>query len=238
LLAESPQRALSFELRVKPDEVVMKLAAGNTVGLEPAAVLRELDDLLAIGADDIISVEVSTGDSLLRGTGLERPSVFAAYYRPLAANLVTLQHNTTERLLMPDFLEMRPSEFRAVSDYAAIYAGDARVWTWTGLTQTAPADPHALEDFKNLLRRLKTEAGRIVVMELPTIMMAAISYTIQRPLVSTYHSQSLPPDLNIENIQAGDLVELKPGYDDRVTTAALAEWTPGDEKSLFASDPA
>lgn len=228
LLLDAPHRVLNFELRFKQGEgAEAKVQMGHVDGRNPEAVCDELEALLSIRESDVISVETGTGDPLLRAHGTVLPSALEAVYLPVARQLTLLQAHTAPALVMPSIAEITDSQFRHLSLLATIYSGVPHRWNWTELRFQVPEDDTEAESITTVVIDAVAGRGTIVQVETPVFTLGNRTYTIDHPLASTPHSVQLEPGVDPAILRGGDSFRLIPGSDDAVTTAKIADWTPG-----------
>lgn len=224
LVAETPERSLHLELRFKQGEDADgKVQVGDADGLNPEAVRDELETLLRFQADDMLSVETANGESLVRAYGTATPTALEAIYLPVAQHLTQLQAYTASVLVMPSIREITDSQFRYLSRLASIYSGTAHTWTWTDATLQLPEDITETERIKQAI----TGNQLLVRVEAPVFQLGNRTYTIDHPLASTTHSLQVESGTGPTSFRPGDLLRIVPGDDASVTTAKIADWTPG-----------
>lgn len=238
LLAETPNKVLSFDFRLKLDEAPkVDVTLGNVEGLDPANVKRELDNFLAIEETDTFVIELDTGVPMLRGTGMRLPTGMSGAFRPVAAGLMTLQANTSQQLTMPNVWEIETGQFENFLAYVSIYEGKPKQWEWSERRLHAPDNPDEIEQFKSQLRKVSAGDVKPVLIQRPTIWLASSAYLIEHATATTPYSIAPIPASDIEKIQPGDVVLLKPGTDRRITTAAVDGW-PEEDVSFLPVAPA
>ena len=228
LVLDTPDRALSFELRFKQGQAAdAKAQMGNVDGRNPEAVRDELETLLSISAGDVISVETGNGQSLIRAHGTALPTALEALHLPVARHLTQLQTHTASMLVMPSIAEISDSQFRYLSLLASIYGGTAHRWAWTEITLQMPEDDAKAERFREVAVNAVAGTHTLVRVEAPVFQLGSRMYTIDHPLASTAHSVQLEPGVNPATLRPGDALRLIPGADAGVTTAMIVDWTPG-----------
>lgn len=230
VIAETPRRVLRFEMRSKGANQDPTFAGtlGDVDGLDPVQVLDEANLLLTVEATDTFALELQNGMRILGGSGLGLPSALDEYFRPVASALANLQASTTQTLIMPDVQQVTLGQLRALERYQAIYGGTAEEWTWSQASLTVPTDPTDAAIFLGEQLPGMLEGRWVpVVVEQPLVSLADRAFLVERPLVTTRRSFRLAPGVDLATLQPGDTVPLIPGDDDRVTTAAVVDWTPG-----------
>lgn len=228
LVADTPERALNFELRFKQGEDASARAhTGNVDGRNPEAVRDELETLLRINEGDVISVETGNGQSLIRAHGTVLPTALEAIHLPVAQHLVRLQAHTAAVLVMPSTEEITDGQFRYLSLLASIYGGTAHRWNWTEVTLKFPQDAAEAARIKQVAVSSAAGGHTIVKVEAPVFQLGNRTYTIDHPLASTTHSVQLEPGIDPATLHPGDTFRLIPGDDASVTTAKIVDWTPG-----------
>lgn len=228
LVAETPERAVSFELRIKQDEVAEAAAQmGDVDGRNPEAVRDELERLLSISDGDVISIEIGNGQSLIRVHGTILPTVLETICLPVTQHLVGLQTHTDSVLVLPSIAEITDGQFRYLSLLASIYGGNAHLWDWKEVVLQVPEDAAEAARIKELAAG--TAAGRqiLIKVEAPAFQLGNRTYAIDHPLVSTAHSAQVEPGVEPALLRPGDIFRLIPGDDTGVTTAKVVDWTPG-----------
>ncbi|AXK47035.1 hypothetical protein [Brachybacterium saurashtrense] len=227
LVADTPERALNFELRFKQGEDTdAKVQMGNVDGRNPEAVRDELETLLSISEGDVISVETSNGQSLIRTHGTVLPTALEAIHLPVAQHLVQLQAHTAAVLVMPSIEEITDGQFRYLSLLASIYGGTAHRWNWAEVTLRVPEDPAEALRIKEVAANVAS-GGHLVKVEEPVFQLGNRTYTIDHPLASTAHSVQFEAGIDPAALHPGDTFRLIPGADAGVTTAKIVDWTPG-----------
>lgn len=227
LVADTPERALNFELRFKEGEdAEARAQMGNVDGRNPEAVRDELETLLRISEGDVISVETGNGQSLIRAHGTVLPTALEAIHLPVAQHLVQLQAHTAAVLVMPSIEEITDGQFRYLSLLASIYGGTAHRWNWTEVSLQVPEDPAEAARIKEVAVSV-VAGGHLVKVEAPVFQLGNRTYTIDHPLASTAHSVQHEPGIDPAALRPGDTFRLIPGADAGVTTAKIVDWTPG-----------
>lgn len=193
-------------------------------GLDAAAVLREIDELLSVAKDDSVRLELGNGDELACGTGMGHAPFLSEFYRPVAQALVALQESTREALLMPDMGEIQAGQLDGLQELVSLY--QAPVITHWKETRLHMPDGQEAEKVRAGLRRI-AEGGVQVAFAYPELELGNRRIVMARPLVSTQHSCRIQQELDIDSLKAGDEVVLVPDGDSRVTTAPLADWSRG-----------
>jgi hypothetical protein len=228
IIADTPERALTFELRSKQGEDAdTKAQIGNVDGRNPEAVRDELETLLSISAGDVIAVETGNGQSLIRAHGTVLPTALEAIHLPVARHLTQLQAHTASMLVMPSIAEITDSQFRYLSLLASIYCGTAHRWAWTEVTLQIPDDTAEAERITEVAVNAIAGGYSLVKVEAPVFQLGNRTYTIDHPLASTAHSVQLEPGVDPAALRPGDTFRFIPGADDLVTTAKIVDWTPG-----------
>lgn len=234
LVVETPQKVLHLEMRSKGTgpEPSFVGTMGDVRGLDPGLVLHEIEQLQSVKESDTFALELTNGLKLLSGGGFGLPSAMSEYFEPIARGLVSLQASTTETLLMPDVMAVTVGQFRKFAELVSIYDGEPHVWTWERLSWTAPDTAAHMPAFREEMRKLIEGAHMPVVIERPEIHLADACFQIERPIVTTRSSFRLDPDVEIARIRPGDLGTIVPADDNRATTAAVVDWTPGSTDRL------
>tara|TARA_R110002051_G_scaffold325547_1_gene428767 strand:+ start:19159 stop:20907 length:1749 start_codon:yes stop_codon:yes gene_type:complete len=233
LVIESTHKTLRMDFRSKSEGTPeVGFEVGDVEGLVPADVLREVDDFQSIGQSDTFVIEIEGGAVLLSGTGMVAATVIEDFYRPVAASLTSLQSSTVDSLLMPRVLDIQMGQFETLKRYVSVYGGEARVWTWEESTAQVPEDPAQAENFKIQLRRLIEGEVVSTKIERPLLKLADSEYRIQRPIVTTQHSLRVLPELDIDSLLPGQTVQVFPGEDNRVTIAAVVDWSPDNDVNM------
>lgn len=207
-----------------------KVEMGDVDGRNPEAVRDELETLLGISADDVISVETGSGQSLLRAHGVALPTALEAMYLPVARHLTQLQAYTAPTLLMPSIADITDSQFRYLSLLASIYGGTAHHWDWTQVTLQLPDEDAEAAHVKDIAAKAHAGTGTLVKAESPVFQLGNRTCTIDHPLASTAHSIQLEPGVDPAALRPGDTFRLIPSDDVGVTTAKIVDWTPGTIK--------
>lgn len=146
LIADTPERALNFELRFKRQQgVEATVQMGDVEGRNPEAVHDELETLALIRADDVLSVEVGSGQPLILATNTALPSALESLHLPIARYLAQLQGHTASTLLMPSVPDVTDRQLRYLLLLASIYSGTAHEGTWNEITFHVPEDPTEAE---------------------------------------------------------------------------------------------
>ncbi|CCQ46232.1 hypothetical protein ARTSIC4J27_2192 [Pseudarthrobacter siccitolerans] len=228
LVLDTPERSLTFELRFKQGESAeAKVQMGNVEGRNPESVCDELEELLGICESDVVSVETDAGNALLGAHGAVLPSALEALYLPVARHLTLLQAHTAPALVMPSIAEITDGQFRHLSLLATIYGGDPHCWRWTELKFQVPEDDTEAAFIRTVVIDAIAGRGTMVQVETPVFPLGNRTYTIDHPLASTTHSVQLESGVDPATLLPGDTFRLVPGTDDTVTTAKVADWTPG-----------
>lgn len=228
LVADTPERALNFELRFKQGEDAdAKAQMGSVDGRNPEAVRDELETLLRISEGDVISMETGNGQSLIRAHGTVLPTALQAIHLPVAQHLVQLQAHTASALVMPSIEEVTDGQFRYLSLLASIYGGTAHRWNWAEVTLHVPEDAAEAERIKEVAVSAAAGGHTMVKVEAPVFQLGNRTYAIDHPLASTAHSVQLEPGIDPAALRPGDTFRLIPGADAGVTTAKIVDWTPG-----------
>lgn len=209
----------------------VRFSTGSLDGLRPADALRELDEILTVEESDVVSIEVESGELLLRGGGMTASDVLRDFHRAIAEGLVVLQEHATERFVMPDVTEVTVGELDVFKDYVAIYSGKPRVRTWISRGFGIPADasPEQLDRARRDIAELIERQAVPRDVERPRFALGNRAYNIQRPLVTTPHSVVFPELGEVLSLEPGDEWRLLPGDDNRITTVPLADWTPDND---------
>lgn len=228
LVVETPERTLTFELRIKRQpNVEAKAQMGDVNGRNPEAVRDELETLLTLRETDVLSIETGSGQSLLRAHGSVLPTALEALHAPVARHLSALQAYTAAVLVMPSIDEITDSEFRYLSLLASIYGGTPHQWNWTHVTFQLPASGDDLVKLKKVAEDALSGTGHLVTLDAPTFQLGNRTYTIDHVLASTAHSIQLEPGVDPAALRPGDFFSILPGVDAAVTTAKVVDWTPG-----------
>lgn len=228
LVVETPERGLTFELRVKRQQnVEAKAQMGDVDGRNPEAVRGELETLLTLSETDVLSIETGSGQSLLSAHGSVLPTALEALHLPVARHLSSLQAYTAAVLVMPSIDKISDSEFRYLSLLASIYGGTPHQWNWTHVTFQLPASGDGLVKLKKVAEDALSGTGHLVTLDAPTFQLGNRTYTIDHVLASTAHSIQLEPGVNPAALRPGDSFSILPGGDAAVTTAKVVDWTPG-----------
>lgn len=228
LVAGTPERTLSFELRFKQgQDAHAEAEMGDVDGRNPEAVRDELETLLRISDGDVISVEVGNGQSLLRAHGTVLPTALEAIHLPVAQHLVQLQAHTAPVLVMPSIAEITGGQFRYLSLLASIYGGTAHRWNWTEVTLQVPEDDAEAARIAEVAVSAAAGDHTLVKVEAPVFQLGNRTYTVDHALASTAHSVQLEPGIDPTTLRPGDAFRLIPGADTGVTTAKIVDWTPG-----------
>lgn len=229
LIIETPERALNFELRLKEgQDVEAKAQMGNVDGRNPEAVRDELETLMRISADDVISVETGNARSLIRAHGTALPTALEATHLPVARHLTELQAHTAAMLVMPAIAEITDSQFRYLALLASIYGGTAHRWDWTQVTLQVPDDDAGVARIREVAVNAAAGSHTLVTVEAPVFQLGNRTYTIDHPLASTAHSVQLEPGVEPTALRPRDTFQLVPGAEAGVTTAKIVDWTPGN----------
>ncbi|ONI61102.1 hypothetical protein ALI44B_11435 [Leifsonia sp. ALI-44-B] len=228
LVADTPERTLNFELRFKQGEdVYAQVRMGNVDERNPEAVRDELETLLRISEEDVISVETGNSRSLIRAHGTVLPAALEAIHLPVARHLVQLQTYTVSVLVMPSIAEVTDGQFRYLSLLASIYGGTAHQWNWTEVTFQVPEDDAEAARIAEVAVNAAAHGHTMVMAEAPVFQLGNRTYTVDHPLASTAHSVQLEPGIDPVTLRPGDTFRLIPGADTGVTTAKIVDWTPG-----------
>jgi hypothetical protein len=228
LVADTSERSLRFELRIKQgDGVSATVRLGDVDGHNPEAVRDELETLLGITESDVISVELSNSRPLIRTHDTVVPTALAATHLPVAQHLTHLQAYTESVLVMPSIAEISDAQFQYLSLLASIYGGTAHRWTWTEITLQMPEDEADAERVKSVAMNAIGGSGTMVKVEAPVFQLGNRTYTIDHPLASSAHSVELDAGIDPTDLRPGDSFRLIPGPDANVSTAKIIDWTPG-----------
>ncbi|WP_433718203.1 hypothetical protein [Microbacterium laevaniformans] len=228
LVLETPEHALSFEMRMKPEgEADVTATMGDVDGRNPESVRDEIDTLFSIGADDTISIETGSGQPLVRATSAMLPTAMEAIQRPVADCLVQLQEYAASDFVMPAVAELTDGQFCYLSLLASIYGGTAHHWSWTEVTFQVPEEPAKAEQIVTMAIEAQAGGHTLVKVEAPSFVLGNRTYSLDHPLASTAHSIALETGIEPSSLQSGDTFRLVPGPDDQATTAKIVDWTPG-----------
>ncbi len=228
LVAETSERVLTLELRVKQGETIdWELQLGNVDGRDPESVLNECETLLTIEDGDALSLEFGIGQSLIRLTVMGLPGALESLYHPIAQCLTDLQPYAALLLVLPSVSQVSDEQLACISLLTSIYGGTPHRWSWTELKLAVPDDSGKAEEMRATVAMAAAGEGAIVMVDEPEFELGNRTYSINHPLASTTHSLQLDPLVDPAALAAGDAIRLIPGGDDSVTTAMIADWTPG-----------
>lgn len=228
LVVDTPERALNCELRFKQRrDVEGKVQVGNVDGRNPEAVRDELETLLSISEEDVLSVETGNGEALMRAHGIALPTALEAIHLPVAQHLTQLQAHTASVLVMPSIAEITDNQFHYLSLLASIYGGTAHRWSWTEVTFQMPQDDAEAERIREVAVNALAGTGHLVRVEAPVFQLGNRTYAIDHPVASTAHSIRLEPGVDPTALRPADTFRLVPGGDAGVTTAKVVDWNPG-----------
>ncbi|KQQ28615.1 hypothetical protein [Frondihabitans sp. Leaf304] len=219
---------LAVDLRIKEDESSVTFAVADVSGVDPAAVLAELDALEMLAPRHRVSVELPSGAAVAGLTDVRIPGALEAYVRRVAAGLLALQSHTSEQLVMPDVLGASAEEIDRLDSLVSIYAGQTSESTWSSGEWAVPEDPDdAAQLLNEMLPALLAGKSNLYAVERPTLTLGDMKVVIDHPLATARRSYRLPDGFDLGSVKPGGIIPLLPGDDARITTAAVAEWTPG-----------
>lgn len=228
LVLDTPEHALSFEIRMKTEgEAEVTATMGDVDGRNPESVRDEIDTLFSIVADDTISIETGSGQPLVRATGAMLPTAMEALLQPVADCLAQLQGYAASDFVMPAVAEITDGQFRYLSLLTSIYGGTAHHWSWTEVTIEVPEESAAAEKIVAMANEARAGNHTLVKVEAPSFVLGNRTYSVDHPLASTAHSIALEVGIEPSSLHPGDAFRLVPGPDDQVTTAKIVDWTPG-----------
>jgi hypothetical protein len=219
LVARSRHGSCELEVRFGSQvaDKTIRISFPPTPDAQPGAIVREMAWLDAMSPD--VSLVLSIEDIATVGTmtDVKVPEAAVASLT-VARSLLALQPHTTSTLLMPDIGKASPHQVQELAALAAIYNGNAEFTTWETGTLTI-SDPSFLQD-----GRLEG-AGVLVKTEQPLIEVGSHEYLITRPMATQWMTPRLAPGVVPGEVTAGAEIELRPGDDNRLVRAVVADAT-------------
>lgn len=222
IVLETPHRSLRLELRASTnvagerEDPTVTGTVGDVVGMDPRAVLGELDALRAVTDAALTSIELYTGATFMRGQ-FNAPPAYEDLYRPIAEALIALQPHTTQLLRMPHLPDVTKCQFRQGLLHAKVFNGEPQPGTWGQITLEIPDDAAEAEQWIQDLRAATNDVGRVYTATRPNLTLGTETIQLNGEVVTIVHAPAIDTAA-LDGAAPGDLVTMTPAGDDRATT--------------------